>query len=691
MNDKIQPHHRQRLAIVNVRQSSPGQVRNNRESALRQRALQKRAEELGWPPERILVLDEDQGKSASSTSGRAAYRKLAEAVVEDRAGIILAVDVSRWSRDNAAWQLLLRDCMFNHVLLADEHKVYDPGDPHDHVFLGIQGVLAEYELRMIRERMLNCWWAKARRGEIFPAIPAGYIPTRQGLDKHPDLRVQHSIECLFQRFREAPSVMRLCQGYLERQELLPYVAHGDDPHHLQWVPASYKRLLGILKNPAYSGAYVLGRTKTVVERGEQGERVRRRRPIPADQWEVLEKGRFPAYISWEEYEENQVKIRKAATMYGDASRATAQQGAALLAGLLRCRRCGRPLNPRYQKSAQPRYVCRGGWTVRQRGKPCLSFSARYLEPLVSQVVLEALRPAGIAAAQRAAELAQQDERQERQRLLDELQQREYEVERARRQYDRVEPENRLVAAELERRWNEALGQAAAARSRWEAFERNRAALPSEDEMRRLLALGQRLERVWDAPTCDITIKKEILRLLVEEVIVDVDEESDAVESWVHFKGGHHVPLRAPRGGRHGYTRKAEAKAAIGALRAVCDDGELARILNRHGVPCSQGRWTTKAVRAFREAHGMAPFDAAEKQRRGLLSQEEAATVLGISPMSVHRLVQQRILPAQQPSPGMPCIIRRTDLASAKVQHAAYRIQSSLPRPLPADPDQLKLF
>jgi DNA invertase Pin-like site-specific DNA recombinase len=692
MNEKIQPRHFQRLAVVYVRQSSPTQVRNNRESPIRQRALQKRARELGWPADQILVLQEEQAKSASSTCGRHAYRQLAEAVVEDRVGIILAVEVGRWSRDSAAWQLLLRDCMFADVLLADEHKIYDPNDAHDHVFLGIQGALAEYELRIIRQRMLDCWWAKAQRGQVFTCIPTGYVEVRgQGLDKHPDRRVQHSLDRLFRRFGEMPSVLKLCQWYLEHDEPLPYVAHGDDPNQVQWLPANYKRLLWMFKNPAYTGAYVIGRTKTVVERNEEGELVRRRRSLRPDGWQVIEKDRFPAYISWQQYEENVTKIQKAATMHGDASRAAVQRGAGLLSGLLRCGRCGCPVWVRYEHTGQPRYVCYGGPRSRERGKRCLSFSGRYIEPLFSQTILEVVRPAGIAAAQRATELARQDDQQQRQRLLDELQQRQYETERARRQYDRVEPENRLVAGELERRWNEALGQATATQRRLQTFEQQSNPLPNEDEQRRLMELGQRLERVWDAETCDVTIKKQIVRLLVEEVIVDLDESRDEVELWIHWMGGHHTSLSAPRAGRRGYSRRAEAKAAISELRTAYDDRAMARILNRHGVPCGRDRWTAQSVRRFRQRHGIAPFDAEEKTRRGLLSQEEAAQVLGISPMSVHRLVQRGILPVEQPAPGMPCIIRQTDLALPEVHEAVHRIQSNLPRPLPDDPNQLKLF
>jgi DNA invertase Pin-like site-specific DNA recombinase len=244
MNDKIDARHLQRLAAVYVRQSSPAQVRNNQESRQRQRSLKERARELGWPEERIVVFEEEKGRTASSTHNRQGYRELAENVVAGEVGIVLAVEVSRWARDNVAWQLLLRDCVFADVLLADESKVYNANDPHDHVVLGIQGVLAEYELGLLRRRMEECYWNKAKRAELFTNVATGYVEVRgQGLAKHPDQRVQHSLQRMFERFEQVPSVMKLCQWYLEHDEPLPYAAHGDDAYRVQWLPANYSRLL----------------------------------------------------------------------------------------------------------------------------------------------------------------------------------------------------------------------------------------------------------------------------------------------------------------------------------------------------------------------------------------------------------------------------------------------------------------
>jgi hypothetical protein len=288
-------------------------------------------------------------------------------------------------------------------------------------------------------------------------------------------------------------------------------------------------------------------------------------------------------------------------------------------------------------------------------------------------------------------LGDQEYRQQRQRLSEALQQREYDAERAKRQYDRVEPENRLVAAELEQRWNEALSQVAAARVRLEDFQKCKAPPLSETETRRLMSLGARLETVWNAKETDVRLKKQIVRLLVEEMIVQPGASRDTVDVWIHWKGGHHTPLTVRRVGQRGQQRAAEAKLIIGVLRAVCDDAGLAHALNRNGVRCGKETWTAASVRRFRQRHGIAPFDAAQKKSQGLLTGEEAAHALGISPMSVHRLVRVGILPADQPAPGFPFVVRQSNLSLPDVEQATRRIQLNLPRPLPADPNQLKLF
>ena len=692
MSDKIQPRHLERLALIYVRQSSSKQIRENKESRRRQRGLANRARQLGWADQKVLVLEEEKARSASSTADRSTYRKASELVCQNQVGIIFAVEVSRWSRDSVAWQLLLRDCVYGSVLLGDEHSIYDADDPHDNVSLGIQGVLAEYELRMIRKRMLDNWWEKAKRGEMFSAIATGYvfIPGK-GLQKHPNARVRNAVDRMFQKFNEMPSAMKLWQWYHDHNKLLPYVEHGDDPHNVQWLPASYKRILRMLKNPIYTGAYVIGRSETFVHRTDEGEMVRRRRILPPDQWKVVERDQHSAYISWEQYQRNLTSIRGNCRMHDEPLREAPRRGAALLSGLLRCARCSHHLQVQHDSSGSIRYVCRGGGRQRECGKQCLSFSSRYVDPMFSETILDVVRPAGIEAARRAAQLRREDYEAERQSLLDELKQFEYEAERGQRQYDRVEPENRLVAAELETRWNEALAALTDARTRLERFEGQSQPEPSEEEIQQLTSLGERLEGVWFHEETDAAIKKQIASLLVREIFADVDMQSNEVTLWIQWTGGHHTELVAPRGGRTGHSASVEAKKVIGTLRAVCDDAGIAHALNRNGVRCASKRWTAAKVRSFRKRHGIKPFDKTEKKALGLLSQAEAAQKLGISPMSVHRLVQSGILAVEQPSPGLPSIIREADLGLPEVQKAVRQIRSNLPRPLPADPKQQKLF
>ena len=690
MNEKIQALHLSRLAVVYKRQSNPMQARDHLESPLRQLALAKHAETLGWPPSRVLVLDE-RPRSASCTEGRSAFRQLRELVVAGKVGVILAVDVSRWARDTVAWQLLLRDCVFEGVLLADECRVYDPNDSHDHVLLGIQGVLAEHELRRLQERTTECWWNKARRYEMVFHLPTGIVCDDGKITKHPHRRVRHSFERLFAQFDRCSSVFQLCQWYLKEKELLPFVVYGDNPEHVQWRAASYYRLLDILKNPTYAGAYVIGRTRTIQIRNEQGEIVRRRRAVCRDKWEVVQRQHFEGYITWEKYEENLMKIEK--NTRGAASSGGAVRGSGLLSGLLRCGRCGSSLQVRYcGRQVRPTYVCRGGARQRETSGKCLSFFGPPVETLFAEMVLEVVRPAALAAATQARTRFREQAQQDRQVLVDHLQQLGYEAERARRQYDRVEPENRLVAQDLECRWNTALQAVDAQRVRLQEFEQQYP--PTCDESLQTWLTPDRLEEVWNASSSDASLKKQIVDLLVREVVVDLSESGEEVQFWIHWQGGHHTIFTAPHRTRS-RSGTDEVKRVISQLRRVSDDASIARTLNRHGIvmptKTTLTNWTAKSVEQFRERHAIASFDAAEKVTRGLLTADEAARRLGISAMSVHRLVVAGILPSDQTQRGLPSILHAPDLDLPEVKKAVKRILTNLPRPLPENPNQQKLF
>ncbi len=691
MSDKIHTSHLSRLAVVYKRQSSLTQARDHLESPRRQEALKMRAQELGWPALQVIMLEE-RPRTASSTEFRSAYHELRALVVAGKVGAIFAVDVSRWSRDSVAWVTLLRDCVFEHVLLLDEYRVYDPDDSHDHVFLGIQGVLAEDELRRMRERTLTCWWNKARRHEMVFHLPTGIVCIDGQLAKHPHRRVRRSLERLFAQFNHCSSVSQLCQWYLQQQESLPFVVHGDNPEQVQWRPASYHRLLGILKNPLYAGAYVMGRSKTVQIRNEQGEIVRRRRVVSREKWEVLKQQHFEGYITWGQYEQNLMKIEK--NNRGTGTSGGGVRGSGLLSGLLRCARCGSSLQVQYYgRERHPTYVCRGGARQRERRAKCLTFFGPPAEALFSEMLLEAIRPAALTAATEAKRRWREQSQSDRLMLSDQLQQLEYEAERARRQFDRVEPENRLVAEDLERRWNVALQLVHAQRARLQEFDEQHA-VTHRDESFQTWFTPQRFEQIWNDPA-DASVKKRIVDVLVREVVVNVAESKEEVELWIHWHGGHHTLLTAPLRRRSG-GRKEGTRQLIALMAGVSDDANIARTLNRHGITMPTNKaalshWTAETVRQFRERHAIPPFDAAEKARRGLLTADEAAQRLGVSPMSVHRLIAAGILPSEQSQRGLPSVIQASDLDLPDVQEATQRILRNLPRPLTQNPNQQKLF
>jgi hypothetical protein len=340
-------------------------------------------------------------------------------------------------------------------------------------------------------------------------------------------------------------------------------------------------------------------------------------------------------------------------------------------------------------------MCRGGARQREQSGKCLSFFGPPAETLFAEMVLEVVRPAALAAATQARTCFREQSQQDRQVLLDHLQQLEYEAERARRQYDRVEPENRLVAQDLECRWNTTLQAVDVQRVRLQEFDQQHPPMPCDESFQTWFT-AQRLEEIWNASSSDTFLKKQIVDLLVREVIVNLSASGEEVQLWSHWQGGHHTHLTALHRTRCS-GRINEVQRVISQLRCISDDASIARTLNRHGIALPNTtknpvtNWTAKSVRQFRERHAIAPFDAAEKVRRGLLTADEAAGRLGISPMSIHRLVAAGILPSDQPQRGLPSVIHAPDLELPEVQKAVQRILTNSPRPLPENPNQQKLF
>lgn len=689
----IESRYLQRDAYVYLRQSSPGQVRRNVEGQRRQRAMVEHVQNLGWQRSQIVLLDADSGTSGSTQHGREDLVTLFEAIATGRAGIVAARELSRLVRDNQDWGHIVRLCRFQDVLMADERRLYDPRDAQDRMVLGIQGAFNEFELSMILDRMQECLREKARRGEQYDAFSPGYV-CRQGslMEKHPDPRVQRAVEKVFQDFPRFPSVRQLYLHLFSEKFQLFVVPHGSNWRDVLAITPSYGQILEMLRNPVYAGIYVRGRHKAFTELDENGHKQTKTRRVPRAQWDVFLENHHEAYISRETWERNVEKIDANANTRGKNTQGAPGNGESLMAGLLRCRRCGQRLGTRYS-SRGVRYVCRGGRKQREQGGAmCFSFAGGALETQLADELLDVVSPAGIAAAERAAVRLSEQHAARRQLLVDRLTAACEAEERASREYKQTDVTYTAVRRTLAMEWEAALARVAEEESRLTSFDENQPVLPTPAQRKQLTHLGEDVRRLWKHPQTTMSLKQQLVRVLIEEIVADVDEQRDEIVLLIHWSGGHHTELRASRKAcRRGLPRE-ELQLVVTTLRKVLPDKYLASVLNRAGVRTPSSKtWTASRVKRYREREGIAAFSDQEKSRSGWLTQSETATRLGISPMSVHRLVRAGILPAEQPHPGFPMVICETSLNQVSVQQVVKSLKSGHTRPLPQDPRQKKLF
>jgi len=691
--DVIHPWHLERLAFVYLRQSSPTQVKRNLEGKERQRRMRQHVLELGWPEQQICMLAGDTGNSGGSLHGRDDYQRMLEAVVSQQAGLICACELSRLVRDNQDWNQLVRVCRYKGALLADEHRIYDPASSQDRVLLGIQGAFSEYELAMITERMQASRVQKAVRGELYEAFPPGYISRHASVyEKHPDVRVQRAVEKVFHEFEHCPSGLQLYRRLLEDGYQLPVVPHGSDWRDVDWITPRYPQLMDMLRNPAYAGIYARGRNKTFTLLDDHGHAHKKRRRMPREQWDVFLEGHHDPYISSETWERNVEKIAANAHMNQTIGNGSPQNGNGLMVGLLRCRRCGHKLHAAYNKG-RVSYVCRGGETQRNaRGKACFCFRATRVEERLTELILEAISPAAIAAAQQAAGLLALQRDQQRQLILDRLEAcREAET-RAAREYKKTDATYTTVRRKLAREWEEALSCLQNQQEELARFDGRCPQVPTPEQQRQLKGLAKDVRRIWNHPKTSTVLKKQIIRTLIEEIIVDLEKPQNDVVLTIHWAGGHHTTLREPTHWKKRRGNCHDVKRIIGMLRKVLTDDAIATALNRTNLRTPEANtWTATAVTAFRTQHRIAAFSIELKERHGWMTQAEAATSLEISPMSVGRLVQIGIIPAEQPQPGLPAIIKSADLRADRVVRAVAQLKDSNNRPLSEDPNQLYLF
>lgn len=691
-SDKIQPEHLARPAFVYVRQSTLEQVRHHRESQRRQYGLAEQARALGW--REVIVIDEDQGKSGASAAGRAGFQRLVATVGLGEAGAIFGTEVSRLARNNRDWYQLLDLCGLLNTLIVDSEGIYDPRQLNDRLLLGLKGTISEAELGWLRQRAYAALLAKAHRGELVLGLPVGYvrIPTG-GVEKDPDQRVQQAIALVFERFAAMGSARQVLLWCRQEGLALPVAKpDGLGGIQVQWRLPVYGTILRFLQNPIYAGAYAFGRTGTHVHI-EAGRPCKRRgRRQRREDWTVLLRDHHEPYIAWDRYERHQQMLADNTNMRGAMAKGAVRRGESLVAGLLRCGHCGRRLQVMSTGSARgpsARYQCGTGRLSHGLLRGCFSVGTRRVDEAIEGEVLRVVAPGAIEAAVDAAHQADAEIEATRGALDLELRQARYEADRAQRQYDAVEPENRLVSETLERRWNAALACVTELEHR--LATRAPSVAPARADRAQLVALADDLPAVWRRPTTDIPLKKRIVRLLIEEIVATATVEPPEVTLVMHWKGGKHTQLvvRKNRAGGHRYCTDRAIIDVVRDLARSLPDGEIARILNRLGYQTGQrNSWTAARVASLRYGYQIPAVDRTASPR--LLTMWDAAHSLGVSPMTIRRLITRKMLPATQPVPYAPWAIRPEDLALDHVQRAAEAVKQGHRLPQPVSENQLTL-
>lgn len=668
MTDKITAKHLARTAYVYVRQSTPDQVQHNAESRQRQYGLRERARALGWHD--AVTIDEDLGRSGAGDQ-RPGYERLLAAVCHGEVGIVIAAEASRLSRNGRDWHTLLEFCGLVGTLIADEDTVYDPRLIDDRLLLGMKGALSEMELSAFHERAQSALKQKAKRGELYTRAPIGYVrASGNRLEKDPDRRVQEAVALVFRKFRELGSIRQVLIWLNQENIKLPATSQNPNETGPLWKSPVYDTIYNILLNPTYAGAYVYGKTTSRTKIDQGRKHVTRGHRQPRDQWQVLIRDHHSGYISWAEYEANQQQIAQNVTKYGDDRTGSTRSGNALLGGLLRCGHCGRKLYVSYsgRRGQVPRYACRGAQGKHGSGT-CIAFGGRQSDQAVVDEALRILQPDGITAALEAADKGDKAQSDKRRQTELALEQARYEADRARKQYDAVDPDNRLVAAELEQRWNAQLAEVQRLENEVEALSEPGHAL-SVDQRDCLMTLGADLRAAWEQPGTTEATKKRLLRALIAEIVVEVDK--GLIRLTVHWHGGDHTQLEVKkrRPGNNRYQASAETVDLLRDLARLMPDPQIARLLNRLGRRTGQGRtWTEGRVRSTRRYYKIPGYVSGERTDRGELNLGEAAEQLNVSRMSVLRFIRDGQLHARQPCHGAPWIIRREDVEEVAVSRA----------------------
>jgi DNA invertase Pin-like site-specific DNA recombinase/predicted DNA-binding transcriptional regulator AlpA len=666
--EKINASHRGREAYVYVRQSTPSQMIHHTESLARQYELRERAVALGWPGHQVVVIDADLGRSGAQSAGRLGFKELVADVGLGKVGIVLGIEVSRLARNNADWYQLLDLCALTDTLIADADGVYHPANFNDRLVLGLKGTMSEAELHLIRSRLTAGLKHKAARGELRQGLPVGLDYDED--DKvviTADEAVRVVITTVFRRFDELGSARQVLISLREDHLLLPRRRTGST--RIAWADASYPAVHDLLTNPAYAGAFVFGRTRTEKRVDpDTGVVLSRDRVVPREQWEVLIPDHHPGFITWEKYEANTARLRSNWRGPRDQPGGAVREGRALLQGLLRCARCGRIMQTGYSgtKGNCPRYVCARAKQLYAGEHVCQSIGGIRLENTILEQLFAVLAPAALSATVQA--LAEADEHHRRNLAVFELavERARFEAQRALRQFNNVEPENRLVARTLEKTLEDKLAAVRTAESDLSTQRARRPVALTAEELAWITSAGADVRAVFDAPTTTLRERKQLIRAVISEIGITVRAQQRIADLQIVWQGGATTELSMPMNTAGGHLRATdeETLTLVRRLAQHYDDRTIAVILAKQKRRTATGlTWTRPRVTALRANHAIPAYQPPAAAVRPdcddsvVVTISAAERLLGVSKVTLYRWIKDGFITGEQITPGAPWRIR----------------------------------